>query len=271
MLKRASWRLVALLVLVCVLAGCSHAPQQRTLSVSELVKAINDTGARGQQIRTSAIVTYIDPDWRVLFVQDQSAAIYIDLPRGAVAQSGDRVEITAVLSGHGTGLEQVRISVLNKNNALPPAVAVSNYSDLPASLSSLVEAEGTVRWTGVKRGRPAIELSSGDKALTSYLRQALIEDLPPIGSRVNIAGVAAADVDSNGRLSGTKLFVPSTQYIRVLNAGPADPFSLPLKTLADLNSISAGTLVHVSGPVLTTPWFGPSRKGLIALRPCPRH
>jgi diguanylate cyclase (GGDEF)-like protein len=249
-LKRALWRLVALLLLVCALAGCSHAPQQRTLSVSELAKAINDTGARGQQIRTSAIVTYIDPDWRVLFVQDQSAAIYIDLPRGAVAQSGDRVEITAVLSGHGTGLDQVKVSALSKNNALPAAVAVSNYSDLPAFLSSLVEAEGTVRWTGLKRGRPAIELSSGDKALTSYLRQALIEDLPPIGSRVNIAGVAAADVDSNGRLSGTKLFVPSTQYIRVLNSGPADPFSLPLKTLADLNSISAGTLVHVSGRIL---------------------
>jgi diguanylate cyclase (GGDEF)-like protein len=67
---------------------------------------------------------------------------------------------------------------------------------------------------------------------------------------VNIAGVAAADVDNNGRLSGTKLFVPSTQYIRTLEPGQADPFALPLKTLADLQQISAGTLVHVSGKTL---------------------
>jgi diguanylate cyclase (GGDEF)-like protein len=249
-LKRASWRLVAPLLLVCVLAGCSHAPQQRTLSLSELVKVINDPGAQGQKVRTTAIVTYIDLDWRVLFVQDRRAAIYVDLPRDAVAQLGDRVEISAVLSGHGTGLEQVKISVLSKNSASPPPVAVGNYSDLPASLSSLVAVEGTVRWTGVKRGRPAIELASGGALLPAFLGQALIEDLPPIGSSVNIAGVAAADVDSNGHLIGTKLFVPSTQYIRVLNAGPTDPFSLPLKALADLNKTPAGTLVHVSGRIM---------------------
>src|SRR5579863_3129030 len=248
-LKRASWRHVAPLFLVCVLAGCSHAPQERDVSVSELVKKINDAGTRGQQFRTSAIVTYIDPEWRVLFVQNPSAAIYVNLPSGAVAESGDRVEITGVLSGHGTGLDQVKVSVLSKNNAMPAAVAVSSYSDLPYALSSLVAVQGTVRWAGVKRGRPAIEISSGDTPLVAYLRTALIEDLPPLGSKVNVIGVAAADVESNGRLSGTKLFVPSAQYVRVLKRGPSDPFSLPVRALADLNKVSAGMLVHVSGKI----------------------
>ena len=250
MLKRASWRQVASLALVCVLAGCAHSPQERTLSVSEIVKADNDAGAHGQQVRTTAVVTYSDPDWRVMFVQDQGSALYIALPPDAVAQSGDRVQITGAISSLANGLDRVNISVLSKNNALPPPFRVTDYSDLPGSLSALVAVEGTVRWTGVRRGRPAIEISSGGGSLLAFLRQALIEDLPPLGSKVNVAGVAAADVDSNNRLSGTKLFVPSTQYIRVLKPGPTDPFSLPLKTLVELKKISAGTLVHASGKIL---------------------
>jgi diguanylate cyclase (GGDEF)-like protein len=218
--------------------------------VSEIVKADNDPVARGQRVQTMAIVTYVDSDWRVLFVQDQTAAIYLNLPPDAVAHSGDQVRITGTTATLGTGLDHLKLSVLSRNNVLPAPLRVADYAALPASLSSFVEVEGTVRWTGVKRGRPAIELSSGSVPLSAYLRQALIKDLPPLGSKVKIAGVAAADVDSNGRLSGTKLFVPSTQCIRILQSGPSDPFSLPLKKLADLHQISAGTLVHVSGKVL---------------------
>src|SRR5216684_5228939 len=87
-LKRAVRRLVAPLILVCVLAGCSHAPQERALSLSDLIKADRDAGARGQQVRTTAIVTYSDPDWRVLFVQDQGSALYIQQPPNAAVQSG---------------------------------------------------------------------------------------------------------------------------------------------------------------------------------------
>jgi diguanylate cyclase (GGDEF)-like protein len=248
-LTRVAWRLVAPLVLVCVLAGCNHSTQERTLSVSELVKAVNDGGAQGQQVRTTAIVTYIDPDWRVLFVQDRSAAIYITPPPEAVAKSGDRVQITGTLSAQGTGLDDVNISVLTRHNALPPPLRVTDYSALHAVLSSFVAVEGTVRWTGVQEGRLAIQLSSGNKPLLAYLRRASIEDLPPLGSKVNVAGVAAADVDSKGHFGRNKLFIPSTQYIKILQPGPTDPFSLPLKSLVELNHVAAGTLVHVSGKI----------------------
>ncbi len=69
MLKRAIRRLVAPMILVCVLAGCSHAPQERTLSVSELIKADSDAASRGQQVQVTALVTYCDSDWKVLFLR----------------------------------------------------------------------------------------------------------------------------------------------------------------------------------------------------------
>jgi diguanylate cyclase (GGDEF)-like protein len=249
MLKRAVRRLVAPLILVCVLAGCSHAPQGRTLSVSELVKADSDAASRGKQVRTKAIVTYSDPDWRVLFLQDQSAAIYVTLPAGVVVQSGDQVQVSGTTTTLGIGLDNAAVSVLSKNNALPPPARVADYAALPDSLSSFVGVDGTVRWTGIKEGRPAVQLSSGGEPVLAYLRRAMIKDLPPLGSKVNLAGVDAADVDGSGRIQGVKLFVPSTQYIKVLQAGPSDPFSLPVTGLAGLNKTPAGTLVHVSGKI----------------------
>ena len=217
--------------------------------MSEVIKADSDAAQRGRQVSTTGVVTYCDPDWRVLFVEDQGSALYIRVPQGAVAQSGDRVQITGDIAPLSTGLDHATISVLSKNNALPPPLRVNDYSALPDSLSSFVAVEGTVRWTGVREGRPAIQLSSGGKPLLAYLRRALIDDLPTLGSKVTVAGVDSANVDSNGRVRGSKLFIPSPQYIKVLQPGPADPFSLPLKSLAELNQSPAGTLVHVSGKI----------------------
>jgi hypothetical protein len=76
-----------------------------------------------------------------------------------------------------------------------------------------------------------------------YFRQALAQDLPAVGSVVTVAGVAAADFDNNGKFRGPKLFSPSPRQIRIVKSGPADPFSMPLKRLAELKTIPAGTLV----------------------------
>ena len=236
MLKRAIRRLVAPLIFVCVLAGCSHAPPERTLSVSELIKADSDAASRGKRVQVTALVTYCDSDWKVLFLEDQGASMYVKLPPGVVVQSGDRVQLSGTTANLGIGLDDVTISVLSKNHVLPPPVRLTDYSGMSDSLSSFVSLEGIVRWTGVKDGRPAIEIDSGSRSAMAYLRRALIEDLPPLGSKVSVAGVDAADVDSSGRIVGTRLFVPAPQYIRVLRPGPSDPFALPLKTLAELEA-----------------------------------
>ncbi len=224
--------------------------------MSEIVKADNAGGTHGQPVRTTAVVTYSDPDWRVMFVQDQGSAIYIEMPPNAVVQSGDRVEITGTLSSLANGLDHVKVSALTKNNALPPPLQVTDYAALPAFLSTFVVVEGTVRWTGMQNGRPAVQLFLGEKPMLAYVRQGLISDLPPLGSKVSVAGVAAADVDSNGQLRGTKLFSPSPQCIKILKPGPSDPFALPVKTLAELKQIPAGATWPVSGRagVWTTPW-----------------
>ena len=72
MTLRVPRRLAASLALLCVLAGCKHA-QERSVPLSEVVKA--SQASRGTRIQTAAVATYSDPEWRVLFVQEDSAQL----------------------------------------------------------------------------------------------------------------------------------------------------------------------------------------------------
>jgi diguanylate cyclase (GGDEF)-like protein len=244
MLRRVPRRFIALLVLVCVLAGCHHS-QERSVSLSDILKA--DPELRGQRVQTTAIVTYSDPDWRVLFVQDSGLGMYMGLPVGSDPVPGDQVQIHGKISSPGKELENASLTILGRGNTLPAAKRVDDYSALPGELSQLVEVNGIVRGTGMKNGRPSIQLSSAGKPLRVFLREALVEDLPAIGSEIKLTGVAAADVHDFRVLSTVHLCTPSIQYIKVVKSGPADPFALPLRNLSELSKVPADTFVHVTG------------------------
>src|SRR6266699_2855582 len=249
MLKRAIWREVALLLLVFVLPGCKRSAPVRTVSLSEIVTADSSVAGRGQMVRTTAIVTYSDPAWRLLFVEDAGLGMYIAPPPDARLESGDRIEITGKTAPLGTGVDSPTISVLSRNTPLPAALRLTDNSVLKRFLSQFVEVSGIVRWTGIRNGIPAIQLGSGDQLVWVYVRNANLRELPSLGSRVSISGVCAGDFDNQGQLRGAQLFSPAVEYVKVLKAGTADPFSLPVKVLSDLKSIPVDTLVHVQGRI----------------------
>src|SRR6266568_4556610 len=249
MLKRAIWREVALLLLVFVLPGCKRSAPVRTVSLSEIVTADSTVAGRGQTVRATAIVTYSDPEWRLLFVEDGGLGMYIAPPPDARLESGDRIEITGKTAPLGTGVEAPIVSVLSRGNPLPSPLRLSDNSALKGFLSQFVELTGTVRWTGLRNGIPAIQLGSGDRPLWAYVRNANLLELPSLGSEVSISAVCAGDFDSQGQLRGAQLFSPAVRYVTVLKAGTADPFSLPVEALADLKQIPAGTLVHLQGRI----------------------
>ncbi len=245
---RVPRRLAASLALLCVLAGCKHT-QERSVSLSEIVNA--SQSARGTRVQTTAIATYSDPEWRVLFVQDHGVGMYLTVPSNSDVSAGDRVQIAGNISASGRELEHSSVRVLSKNNPLPVPVRVKDYSVLPEFFSQFVEISGIVRWAGIRNGRPTLQLAAGKNELTVYFRQVLTQDLPAVGSDITVAGVAAADFDNTGQFRGPKIFGPSAQQIRVVKSGPADPFSLPLKRLSELKDVPAGTLVHVTGEIGT--------------------
>src|SRR5690242_15464229 len=112
MLMRIPRRLAALLALLCVLAGCKRA-QERSVRLSEIVNA--SPSARGTRVQTTAIATYSDPEWRVLFVQDQGVGMFVTVAPDSKVGAGDTVQIVGNIASRGE-LEQSSFRVLSKSN-----------------------------------------------------------------------------------------------------------------------------------------------------------
>jgi diguanylate cyclase (GGDEF)-like protein len=246
---RAPQRLVALLALTCVLGACRRS-QERAVSLSEIARG--DAALAGHRVRTTAIVTYSDPEWHVLIVQDQGTGFYLGLPAKAHVEAGDLVEITGkVLPSHD--LDKPVISVLSSNNPLPSPVLVRDPSGLVPLQSQFVEIRGSVQWSGMKNGLPALQIWSKGKPVLVYVRQALVQDLPAYGSEVRVSGVSALDVDSSDRLLNTvHIFTASSRQVKVVTAGAPDPFTLRLRRVAELQKITPGVVVHVRGLLART-------------------
>src|SRR6266550_1108169 len=141
---RVPRRLAASLALLCVLAGCKHT-QERSVPLSEIVNP--SQFARGTRVQTTAVATYSDPEWRVLFVQDHGVGMFVTVPPDSKVDAGDRVQIVGKIASRGE-LEQSSFRIINKNNPLPVPLRVNDYSTLPAYFSQFVEVAGTVRWAG---------------------------------------------------------------------------------------------------------------------------
>src|SRR5437763_844104 len=180
MLTRATWRQVALLLLVCGSPGCKRSAPVRTVTLSELVTADSSVAGRGQMVRTTATVTYSDPEWRLLFVEDGGLGMYIAPPPDVRVESGDRIEITGKTAALGTGVEAASISVLSKRNPLPSPLRLTDSSMLKGFLSQFVELTDIVRWTGLRNGIPAIQLGSGERPIWVYVRHANPQELPSL-------------------------------------------------------------------------------------------
>ena len=123
MTLRVPRRLAASLALLCVLAGCKHA-QERSVPLSEVVKA--SQASRGMRIQTAGVATYSDPEWRVLFVQDQAVGMFLWAPPNSKIAAGDKLQIVGNITSQGE-LEQSSFHIVSRNNPLPAPVSLHDF------------------------------------------------------------------------------------------------------------------------------------------------
>jgi hypothetical protein len=80
---------------------------------------------QGYPVRLRGIVTYYDPEWKVLFFQDSTGGIYID-PQGQVfdVRAGQMVEIEGISGPSNLGVVNPRLKDLGQG-LMPTARRVS--------------------------------------------------------------------------------------------------------------------------------------------------
>src|SRR5690348_10327637 len=124
--KTWGWRCVfsALLTVLPLLSGCSHKPEVTRMTFREIMAADVQPPKRGQRVVATGVVTYSDPEWHLLFIQDKDKAVYLEPPLGSELKPGDQVEVKGTTTDPSKLLGKTEFVVMS-NGPLPRPVSVA--------------------------------------------------------------------------------------------------------------------------------------------------
>ena len=209
----------------------------------------------GQSVRITGVVTYFDPDWHLLFLQDESGGFFVNLQDLAVQFTpGQLVEVTGRLAASNLGIDNPRFRILGQAK-MPVAQPLPDETDPNAArLSQWVACQGTIRRASIEDGRLTLIVldSRGRRIQVRVLGEQQARTIAFFGVGVQVEGVSAASVDARGTPNGVQVFVSSLQQLKPTGAtGFADPFTTKPQPLSLANDRKrAGTLVHLAGTTL---------------------
>ncbi len=216
----------------------------------ELIRKLSRQEAnRGLPVRIHGIVTYDNKEWGNLFVQDETGGIgswpWLE---GSKVAAGDVVDYEGVTeqSGFGPSLRPSKITVTGKSVLPAPSKHSYGFILTGSDDAQWIEVEGIVHKAEGQQIRLLIQ--GGDtfawvNNLTVPAADALVD------ARIRIRGVCHPIWNDKKQLTGFSLLTPGTNQITVLEAAPADPFSIPASPIAELmlynpESATSGTRIH---------------------------
>ena len=226
------------------------------LTKVDLVRRLTpEQAARALPVAISATVTYWDPAWKLLFVQDETAGIFVAGHTGnPVPAPGDVVKVTGVSNpGDFAPVITARQVTVLRSGQLPAAQRTSSDELLTGEHDGQwVEVAGVVRT--VSRGNIGhlfFDLVAGGTRMLGEVPAFGTAKLPTelVGSRVRLRSVAGSLFNKQRQLTGVKLFVPSLASVVVEETRAADPFAMQPRTIDQLLRFSS---THRSGMAVLT-------------------
>ncbi|MCS7089850.1 MAG: ATP-binding protein [Verrucomicrobiota bacterium] len=194
---------------------------------------------RGLPVHLEGIVLYEDPDWGLLFIQDDTGTLFTELPRGVTPfKVGDRVRLTGVTAWVQTNrrIDKIEVKVTG-SGVLPPPARLS-WTDLTNRTASAqrVVFEGVVREAEpLDAGRGRLILDAGRARIQAFLREANSESLIRIRhARVQVVGLRVPAANPKPGLAPVDLLVRGLEDVLVLMAMSQDPFQAPVTSIRSL-------------------------------------
>ncbi len=176
-------------------------------------------------VHAKVTVTFMDPVWGLLFVQDSTGGVYVDgtgLVNAGLA-SGDIVDLRGVTTEgkFAADVNEPRVKILGRGPLPSPSKASAETIFSGAEDSNWVELEGVVERVTRDGGHTILWTTNGPHNFKAYI----VGDAPfadrLLGARVRLTGACGSDFNTRRQLLGVDVYVPSPADIRVLS--PATP------------------------------------------------
>ena len=256
-ITRAAWCALAWLLVTGSAWSADHAAYITTLK--DYFGSPFEPEGSSRPVRIQATATYVDPEWKILFVQDDTGGSRIYSPaRRLNIAAGDQVLIEGIRSPRmaTNAIHELRDVTLRRvGRGNPPKAAVADGGELLTRSfdGRLVEIHGTVR-SVMEVGRLHLVALVDGARLAIWVRTHQSADVSRLlDAQVTLQGVCSQDVGADGKLTAN-LFVAEFKSLRVTRPGPDDPYAMERtaigRILAGQVDVTGEKRVKVEGTVL---------------------
>ena len=234
-----------------------HVGQPVVRTVQELFLLSKAEARKARPVALDAVVTYSDPRWGLLFVQDRSGVLFIDAHGASAKYSpGTLIHVEGVSAEGDSGhvVAQMTIRVLGRGTLAAPEQKSVAELDAGGAEAHRVVTEGVLHPCDRDWDHVCFRIFDGQKRVWVVVAQ---PDSPAvqslIGATVRVTGVNGRHVDDAGKRIGGQIFVNSLDDIKVETPALPDSFSSPAEPVQELRQPEAGQRFvrqkHVRGRV----------------------
>jgi diguanylate cyclase (GGDEF)-like protein/PAS domain S-box-containing protein len=194
----------------------------RTLhTINEVYALSSDQAKLGYPVDIESVITYIDVEWGMLFIQDKTGYSFINLhgsKNHTNFPAGSHVLVKGVTASNGGGVDitKPKIEFLRAGPEIQPTSRLISELDAAPRDSLLVAAEGVLHPCIDPGERICFRIVAGKKEallIVPELHSTATDRL--IGATVRALGVCAARMDNAGKRIGSTLFSENLKDIQV--------------------------------------------------------
>ena len=206
--------LVAGMLLALLLAACGQDAGIRTLAEAGL--ASNDDRL-GEAVDLEAVVTYHDPEWGILMLQDGDETLYIEVGgRDLALRPGHRVRVRGLSAPSDVGVDEAEFEILGFEELPRPAYEAISELRSDDRSGYWIETSGVVRAVVEQWGRVRMDVYDQGSPLSVFVMGASPQIMTSfVDAHVRLQGVKMSRFDDDGHPITPELFVESFSDIVV--------------------------------------------------------
>jgi diguanylate cyclase (GGDEF)-like protein len=167
------------------------------------------------------VITYIDPNWGLMFVQDYTGAAFVGIAGlNLRLKAGDLVDVSGVTNpgDYAPSIGDPAVSFVGRGSFPQPLTIDPVQSNLAIADSRWSTCRGVVHSVQIVDGHTDLKLGAGDAALNVQL-PTLIDGERFRDKEISVTGALGILFNERRQAIGHQIFVPAPEFLSVVNTG----------------------------------------------------